>query len=214
MLPEGATLLVSSGLSSVSVIVTDVSHSATYQPFDRTEYDNTRLREARAATGERRIIIEMLGGKPAQILTDCVDSTAVPLIPNSDATFNLLAQRFNINRYTIQGAVSNSSDVNLLYTISEGHQELLAQFDAHIKRATGDTPYSALITLQSENFSYLTTTGVTASGTALEDTISNILITSITVNNSHSIPNSLGGNTFYKNYSITFETRSISSLGA
>lgn len=212
--PDGSTLLVTDGLSSISVLVADVSYAALYTPFDRMEYDNNKLRDARAATGERRIIIEMLGGKPAQILTTCVSDTPVPLIPDSDTIFNLVARRFNIVRYTISGAISDADDVNYLYSLSASHQALLAKFDRYVKRSTGDTSYEDLVTLQSETFSYLTTTGVTAAGTCLESTVSNILITSVSVNNAFSIPNSIGGNDFYKTYNISFEIRSISSLNA
>lgn len=214
MQPEGATLIISTGLSSSTVIVGDISYTNVYQPFDRMEFDNTRLREARAATGERRIIIELLGGKPAQILTSCADDTAVPLIPNSTTTFNLVAQRFNINRYSITGAISTAANVNLLYSLASSHQKLLAKFDAYLKRSTGDISYADLVTLQSETFNYLTTTGISASGTCLESTVNNILITSINVDNSFSIPMFNGGNEFYKNYSITFESRTLSSLSS
>ena len=212
--PEGSTLIVTNGLSSATVIVGDISYTTLYQPFDRIEFDNNKLRDARAATGERRIIIEMLGGKPAQILTTCVSDTAVPLVPNSNTVFNNMAQRFDIIRWTVTGAISDADDVNYLYSIAEAHQALLAQFDAHIKQGSSDTSYEILITLQSENFSYLTTTGITAAGSCLESTVSNVLLTNIVVNNSFSIPNALSSNTFYKTYNLTFETREIVDLSA
>lgn len=211
---DGATLVVTSGLSgTASLIVSDLSYSSTFEPFDRLEFDNDKLRDARTATGERRIIIELLGGKAAQITTTCIDNTAVPLVPNSDSVFNLVARKFQILRITVTGAISNAADVNTLYTMNDAHQELLAQFQAHQKRAGGDTAYSDLITLQSDSLSYLTTTGVSAAGSSLESTISDVLITNIVVNNAFSIPNSLGGNTFYKTFTLTLEKRSIESLG-
>lgn len=212
--PEGSTLIVSDGLSSVTMVVTDVSYVTTFTPFDRLEYDNNKLRDARSAKGERRIIIEMLGGRPAQIITDCASTTPVPLIPDPNSVFDQVARRFNIVRYTINGAVSEASAVNYLYSIAQNHQALLAKFEKYLKRSSGDTSYEDLYALRSETFSYLTTTGVSALGTCIESTVNNILITNISVDNAFAIPNSLGGEDFYKTYQLTFETRTISALGA
>lgn len=214
MLPEGALLTFSHAGSSISadVVVQNLTYSAGYIPFERMEYNNQTLAQARTACGEGRIIISLLGGKQAQVITDCGDTNTVPLVPNSDTTFNQVYKRFNFTRYSLQGALSEAAEVNLLYQLAQNHQTQLARFDAYLKRLASDTPYEALIALQSETFSYLTTSGVTASGSALESPVNNVLITAINVNNELSIPNSSSSYDFYKTYDITFETRSISNL--
>lgn len=206
MFPEGALLTIAAN----TVVVKSLTYATGYIPFERMEFDNTKLRDAKTANGERRVIIELLGGKSAQIVTSCASTTAVPLVPNTETVFNLVNKRFNFVRFSVTGDISEATAVNSLFTTAQAHQALLARFDAHIKRASGDISYEDLIAMQAETFSYLTTTSVTITGTAVDIAGSNVLITSMEVNNEASIP--VDG--FFKTYNLTLEIRTISNLSA
>jgi hypothetical protein len=214
--PAGSTLLLTIPACSLSatLIVESLSYAPSFEEFDRMEFDNERLRSARNLCGQKRQIIENLAGTPIQIVTSCGDTTQVPLGPNSDTNFNNIKKRFDVLRFEIQGATSEAEDVNTLYTVARDHQARLARFKHYLARSSGgDTPYETLIALQSETFSYLTSTGMTIAGTSLENSESNMLITSLNIENTLSIPTGTPGvHEFYKTFKVTIEQRVISNL--
>ena len=213
--PIGSSITVSDGVSATATLMVEaITYQTLFEPFDRMEYDNTRLREVRTSKGEKRLIGENLAGKPYQVVYGCSDQTAVPLWPNSDTTFDQVKRRFKIKRYNITGAISETADVDSLYGIASDHQNRLAQLQRHLSRATGDTSYADLFALQSETFSYLTDTNITMAGTALDATETDMLITSMSAEIVLSIPTSTPGvHEFYKTFSITIENRTIEALG-
>lgn len=209
--PAGATLVI----AGATLIVDTLSESYTFEPFDRLEFSNEKLRNAKTLCGEKRLLGETASGKPYQIVFDCMsDKTAVPLGPNSDTTFAQMKQKWKIRRWQATGAISENSNVSTLLTTAASHQVLLGNFQYYLARASGDIPYASLVALQSETFTYLTATGVSASGTALGGTISNVLITSATGNTELVIPTNSAGTThdYYRSWSVTFEQRTLHSL--
>lgn len=209
--PAGTTLVI----GGTTLIVESLSLTITYEPFDRVEFDNTRLREVRTACGEKRLLGENMAGKPYQIVYGCSDQQAVPLVPNSETTFDLVKKRFKIRRFNITGAINTSASVNSLLTLASTHQNYLAEFAGYQARSTGDISYTDLYALRSLSFSYLTTTGVSMTGTALDATETNMLITSVSAETVLSIPTSNPSvQEFYKTYNITVENRIIQALRA
>lgn len=212
--PAGATLLLTISPCSLdsTLIVESLSYAPSFEEFDRMEYDNERLRTAKTLCGQRRLITENLAGTPIQIVTSCGDATPVPLGPNSDSNFNNVKKRWDIKRYIITGATSEAEEVNTLYTIAADHQSRLARFKHYLARSgQGDTPYETLIALQSETFSYLTSTGLTMYGTSMEDVETNMLITSLSIENTLAIPTSTTPE-FFKTFQLTVERRVLSNL--
>jgi hypothetical protein len=216
--PEGSTLIFTHAGSSLTAttIVDSLVASYVFEPFDRMEYDNDKLKSARTAGGVSPQFFSLLGGTPAQIETDCTTDFPRPLVPNSTSTFNSVKQRFNIKRYQITGAITEASQINTLFLIAKNHRNLLAKFQNYQARSQSDSPYEDLILLQSETFSYLTSTGLTISGTALEFSESNMLITDFSMSTESAVSNnsSDSSRTYYKSFSITIENRTITSLGA
>lgn len=203
-------------ISSSTLIVEALTCQTLYEPFDRLEFNFAKLRDVKVTTtGEKRLIGENLTGKPFQIVYGCSDQTAVQLIPLTEAAFDQVKRRFKIKRFNITGAFSSASAVNSLFTLASTHQNFLAEFQGYQARAGGDIGYSDLVALQSQTFNYLTTTGVSMSGTALDTSETNMLITQMSAETVLSIPTSTPGvNEFYKTFNITIENRTIQALRA
>lgn len=214
--PLGSSITITDGVSvTATLIVEAISYQTVFEPFDRVEFDNQRLAGVKTSCGEKRLTGENLAGKPYQIVYGCSDQQAVPLIPNSEAIFDQIKRKFKIKRYTITGAFCESADVNALYAIAVGHQNRLAEFQGYQARSAGDISYTDLYALRSYTFSYLTSTGITMSGTAMDAVETNMLITNMSADIVLSIPTvSPGVNEFYKTFNITVEHRTIEALRA
>ena len=212
--PIGSSITITDGVSATATLIVEaITYQTVFEPFDRVEYDNQRLAGVPTACGEKRLLGANLAGKPYQIVYGCSDQQAVPLIPNSEAIFDQVKKKFKIKRYTITGAFCESQEVNDLYDIASDHQNLLAQFQGYQARSTGDISYTDLYALRSLTFSYLTATGITMSGTALDATETNMLITNMSAEIVLSIPTATPGvNEFYKTFNITIENRVIEAL--
>ena len=210
--PVGSSITIGSS----TLIVEALTCQTLYEPFDRMEFDFARLREVKVKnTGEKRLVGENLTGKPFQIVYGCSDQQAVQLIPLTETAFDLVKKRFKIKRFNITGAFNEASSVNSLFTLAATHQNFLAEFQGYQARSTGDIGYADLVALQAYTFSYLTSTGVTMSGTALDASESNMLITSMSAETVLSIPTATPGvHEFYKTYNITIENRTIQALRA
>ena len=215
----GTHLIITSSLPSAGmceVIVDSLNYTPTFEQLLRSEFDNGKQKAAPNICGQVPILGSNLFGRPYQVDSDCAELNARPLGPNSDTNFNRIAKKFKIKRVNVQGAVSESADIAALYLIAENHQVKLAKFQKYVARLADNLPYDSLIALQSESFSYLTTTGVTVVGTAIDTTDTNILITNFTVDNQFSIPTNAAGTNreFYKSYSLTYEMRVLANLDA
>lgn len=197
---------------SDTIFVDSINYQFTTESFTRVEYDYDKLRTAPTETGQVPIIVSMLGGIPAQIVVGCGDITPRILSPNSSNVDNI-HRRFNIRRYTIRGLTNTESATDNLYTIVNYHKQLLAKFQEHLAKGSLNIAYETLIEMQSEDFSYLTTTDLTVSGPALGDFSpeQNMLITDLVFDITHEIPNGMGGSTIYRSFSMTLENRTITA---
>ncbi len=220
--PVGASFtLTQSPTLLCTMIVESLSFQVLYEPFDRAEFEFSRLREVHASTGEKRLLGENLAGKPYQVVYGCSDQQAVPLRPLTETAFDQVKKRFKIRRYTITGALSELVDVTALQTVAANHLELLAEFQGYQARVSGDISYVDLVAYQSWQFNLagggpnLTQTGITMAGTALDVTETNMLISAMSAETTLSIPTSDPSvREFYKTYSLTIENRVIEALRA
>lgn len=203
--PGGSTLTINGN----SVIVDDVVVSQEHQLFQRLEYSNNRIRTAKNSDGSSPIFIPLLGGRIVQLAATCGGSQSIrPLSPDSADS---ILKRFNITKYTLRGGSSLAINVNNLVTLAAAHQKLLARFEAHIQKAQMDISYTDLIALQAETFSYLTASGISMSGNALQGTVTNILVTQFTAPVEYEVPTPA---TVLKSWSAVIETRTIENASA
>lgn len=215
-LPAGSMLTISTTVCGpvASLVVDTLTYAPTFEPLDRKEFDNTKQATARTSCGATRLTGENLFKKPFQVVSDCSDLTAVPLWPNDDTTFDNVKRKFKIKEYSVIGAISADADVEELYALASNHQDQLAKFQRYLARVAEDPPYTALIALQSETFDYLTTTGVTISGSAMSTSEDNVLITRMSADNALVIALNSSGSSYeyYKTYKFTFQTRQLVAL--
>lgn len=197
------------------MIVQGATYSPLFEPFDRPEYDNNRLREAKNTCGAGRLVGRTATDTPYLMTFDCGDPQTVPLWPNNSTTTASAKQKFKIKRYNFTGALSAEVDVDALYALAESHQVLLARFEFYKAKVNSDIDYTTLFALRSETFSYLTATGITIAGTSIDATETDMLITSFTAEVLLSIPTSTPGvSELWKSFSLQIEHRDIFSLGA
>ena len=218
MNPGGSLLIISSSICATDavLVVETLDYTPSYIEFDRLEYDNTTLRNARDIYGRKVLTGMNLGGMEFIIGHDCARTDIVELGPNSDSNFQNVKKRFDVVEYTVQGAMSLKADVDILFLIAQDHQSKLAKFAHYQARSSGDTPYASLIALQSEDFSYLTTTNVDITGSALDEPVSDVLLTSMKASNDLVIATDETNEEFeyYKTYTITFQKRTLVNLNA
>lgn len=210
--PDGAFITVGGN----TLFISDVKKSYVTEPFDRLEFSHERLRSAPNKLGQKALVVSLLGNTPAQIIIKDVSfDDIVPLYPDvlqigSDSP--LIKKKFGIIRYEIQGAPSNSTEVENVLNISQGHISNLVAFQTHIQKAGSmETEYKVLLDLQLVTFSYLTATGITMSGNST-GTVSNCLITSFSPSIEYEeIIDELDNVRLLKSYSMVIEQRTISS---
>ena len=208
---ESLVTFILSGASS-TVYADEVQYAFITDPFDRLEFSNDKLRSAKTSTGASPIIVTTFGGLPVQIGVVCTGDSPRPLTPD-DANATNIKQRFNVDRFTIQGGISLATELAEIRTIAEDHQKRLAKFNYHISKAGLDISYTALVAMQSENFSYLTSTGLTIVGPAI-GVGTNMLISSFTTDVAFEVTQPGGGSLVLQRWSMVVEHRTISSLGA
>jgi hypothetical protein len=171
IIPEGSPLTITA--SSPSSITANLAVNAIVRRsitprFKRSEFSHERLLGAKNVDGSRPSIYYLSGNNPIQFFTNCNENeTERPLTPDDD-DLDLIYRRFNTRRYEITGAMSLASEVKKLSDIHQLHSVFLANFEDHLeKAANADISYEKLVEMQGEDFSYLTSTGVTMTGTAL-----------------------------------------------
>lgn len=142
---------------STTVIADSVSYSFESEFFDRVEFSNERLRNAKNTDGSKPVFYDMFGGKVLQLSTSCGSANTVRPVTPDDANIDNIKKRWDIKRYKLSG-ISLDADINLIYQTGQAHKILLDRFLAHQAQAQMDISYTALVAMQSETFSYLTTT--------------------------------------------------------
>ena len=201
--PRGSLITFS---TPASVYVDTVEYEFVVEPFDRLEYSNSKLRTAPTSSGAQPMIVNTFGNKPIQLASACTGDSARPLTPD-DSNINSIKQQFNIDRYTISGSPSLSSQVDAIYTVAKSHIKLLSKFQLHLEKAGMELSYTALVAMQSETFSYLTATGVDLTGTSLGGTLEDVLITKFSPGVAYLVSSS---GTIIKDWSMVVEVRTIS----
>lgn len=213
--PTGAALTVDGN----ALIIADHKKSQITEPFDRLEYSYNRLKSAPNDLGQKALQATLLGNTPAQIVIGSISfqQTLVlkPDVTSTSSNFQNFKKKFNITRYEITGGASLNDNVNAVQVIAKNHAQQLSKFQAYLqKSASLDTSYEELLALQSENFSYLTTTGISAVGNIMEGTVTNVLITSFTPSIEYEELLNEAGDDYdlLKSFSMTLEVRTITSL--
>jgi hypothetical protein len=129
-----------------------------------------------------------------------------------DANLSSINQQFNIQRYTIQGAPTPVANLAVVEAQAIVHAGYLQKFQYHQTSVGSDISFSLLTgSLSSENFSYLTTTGVSIAGDALGGTATQMLITSFNQDVAYSSTQADGTVVNLATWSMTIENRTISS---
>lgn len=172
IVPEGSPITFTAASPAptitANVAVNEIVRRTIAPRFKRNEFSHQRLAGAKNVDGSTPVIYMSAGNLPMQFYTNCNDNeTERPLTPDDD-DLDLIYKRFNTRRYEVRGAISLASEVEKLAQVAQYHAVLLARFDDHQeKAANADISYDELVDMQSETFSYLTTTNVTMTGNAL-----------------------------------------------
>lgn len=207
IIPAGSTIT----LGGSTLVVDQINRTFTTELFDRLEFSNNRLNSAKLTNGESRVITTAFGNVPVQIIPSCVTQGAINFTPDNP---DLIKYRFNIDRIDLVGGPSNSTQVGNLLTIATDHRKRLARFENHIAKASLDVSYATLITMQSETFSFITSTGISISGNPLNETLSDVLIVNYTFSPEWEVKQADGSNLLVRSWTATVEKRTISLASA
>lgn len=208
---ESLVTFILAGASSI-LYVDEVGYSFVNEPFDRVEFSNDKLRAATTAAGATPLIQTNWTGQRIQLGIVCTGDSPRPL-NSDDSNASNIKQRFNIERFTLNGAVSLASEVDEVRIIAEAHQKLLSKFQYHIAKGGMDISYLGLVAMQAETFSYLTSTGLTVTGPAI-GTGTNMLLSSFSTDVAYEVSLPTSGSLVLQKWSAVVESRSITSLGA
>lgn len=212
--PDGAYITV----GGYTLFVSDVKKSFLSEPFDRLEFSHERLRTASNSIRQKALLSTLLGNTPCQIVISGVSfDDIVPTYPDVTAAssdFQNIKKKFNIVRYEIQGAPSDYTAVENVLSLAQNHAQQIQKFQAHLQKAGAmDTEYDVLLTLQSETFSYITTTGVSMAGNSINGTETNMLITQFSPSVEYEeIIDALGNYRLLRSFSMVIENRAITAL--
>ena len=209
ILPSGSTVTFTLSGSSSELVVDSVNYTPTSEFFDRNEFSNDRLKQAKNSDGSSPIFITLAFGKIAQLTSTCTSTTARPIVPD-DANIDDIKKKFVIKRWTLKGDTSLDWNTEVLKTFATQHKILLDRFKHHQDRVGMDISYDALITLQAETFSYLTTTGLTMTGNSV-GTQTDLLITEFSFDVDEEQPSP---SLILKSWNLTLENRVIASASA
>jgi len=158
-----------------SLRVDEVKTSYENEFFDRQEFSNDRLLKAPNADGSTPVFLPLYGGRVVQLAVNCGAAQAARSILPDDANVDLIKRRLNIKRYTMRGGPSLLASVDAVYATAQLHVIRWARFQAHLAKAQMNLSYTALIAMQAETFSYLTSTSFGISGASVT-TETNMLI--------------------------------------
>ena len=210
MFPSGALLTFTGSGAPISLFADSIDYDFVVEPFERLEFSNPKLRAAPTAIGSLPLIVTSFGGIPIQLASTCTGDVPRPLNPD-DNNINSIKQQFNIDRYTIAGAPSLGSQVDLLYSISQDHLRRLSTFQLHIEMASMELSYPALLNLQTQTYGYLTNTGLTVTSNALGGIVPRVLIQSFSPGVAYT---TTSAGVLVKDWKLTFDVRTISDRAA
>lgn len=205
----GSTVLTFSGTLSGNIYVDDITGPEFEAlPFDRVEFSSERQRSVKTSTGGVPLISQNWTGELIQQATTCTGDIPRPM-GTEDANIDLIKVKFNVKRYKITASPCQSSVVNSIYNLARTHIQGLQKFQLHLAKASSmDISINALLALQSETFSYLTTTGLSIGGNALDGTTeNNMLITSVIPTVEYEEPLAGGSYRLLKAFTMTLENR-------
>lgn len=165
-----------------------VSYGVDLEPFDRSEFSHERLRQAKNTDGSSPVFIQLFGGKVAQLMSTCGSANTVRPVTPDDTVITSIKRRWNIKRYTLTGQANLDSLSHHLLPLAQSHRIALGRFQAHLAEVSSDVSYSRLLTLQTETFSYLTTTTLSMYGPSISpigklSVLAGVGATSLTVTN-------------------------------
>lgn len=194
------------------ILVSAVKFTTDVSFFQRPEFSNQVLRTAPEADGSVPVFNQLIGGKVIQYLNTCNQTQPRSLAPD-DANIDEIFRRWDIKRWEIQGAASDATVVENVFSIARDHKVLLDRFEAHLNIARSYVSYSFLLQMQQETFSYLTNTDVSISGQVLGTgapfSASNVLLVSFVPDVDLEEPlNSTGTSSrILRTFSAVFESR-------
>lgn len=204
LLPKGSVLtftIAASSLSASIVIEGDLGYSPVTQDFTRKEYSNAYLMNLPEDDGSEPVWLTNVAGGKIQVDYNCGSSSGPRNPSTDDNNLDSIMKKFTIDRYTIKGGPSSPSAIDNLYNVAKDHARRLAVFDSYVKRFEQKLSYGYIYGLRNETFSYLTTTGLNVTGTALTKT--NCLIRSFNAGVTHENPTA--GTIVAKDWSITLD---------
>lgn len=158
--PAGSLIYV----AGVPATVREVKYTFDVEFFERVEFSNEKLRAAKNVDGSKSIFIDLFGGKVVQFASTCNTYNTVRPIGPDDANVDDIKKRWDIRKYSLSGDVNNTGSVQTLQAYHQVHKTYLTRFQAHIQQSGMDLSYTALVALQAETFSYLTSTGLSIYG--------------------------------------------------
>jgi hypothetical protein len=179
LLPQGRYLIFSIGASGAVLYCSEINFDTQSTAFTRQERSHARQKDVPENTGTMPTYSQNLEGAPVQFIYGSA-VTARDLTPDDD-DLGLIEQKLFFNRYQLTGDQSTSADVGQMYLWAAQHRTLQDRFDAYQKYAGDNVSIQMLNTLSLEDFSYLTTTGLSMTGSTL-GAISNCLIRSFSAN--------------------------------
>lgn len=218
ILPPGSLLTFSgTGLGEpVSLAVSSIKYRSTREAFKRLEFSHRRQREAPNPDGSLPMISQLIGNRPVLYFTGCNDANEKTrdLTPD-DSDYDNIYKRFDIRRYEIIGATSLSTQIDALFAIATNHSVRISIFNAFLTSANADVSIDFLTDMQAEDLAYLTTTGITMKGSAVQGALNDMLITEFIPDIAYEIPGTdldsldeqIDFSTVLKTWSMVIESR-------
>jgi hypothetical protein len=206
------------GVGSGIVYCDEIMMTTALQNYDRSEFSAPRLRSAPTSTGALPLIVQAFGNQPVQLVTTCTGDAPRPLGPD-DSNITAIKQRFGIQRFTLKGIGTVTDIQNHLMNTFATHLGLLNKFDLYLAELQMELSITYLESLQSQTFSYLTSTGLSLSGNALGSsaptTLNNLLMTALEMDVMYEAPTP-GSSTsqILQGFTMTVEQRVISAQGS
>lgn len=197
--------------TSVSLYASEVTRTKIIEPFTRVEFSNDKLRGAKNDLGGLPMIVTTIANTPIQLSISCAGDSPRPLTPDSISNLNSINQKFVIDRFTMRGTPQDISSLEVVLAQAIDHENRLQKFVYHATKANSDISYNDLVALQSETFSYLTSTGVSIAGNVLGGTYTNMLIVSFDMDFTHEVRQRDGSVLRLASWSMVIDQRAISS---
>lgn len=198
------------GANTAEIRIDDISTTFEVDEFARDEFNNDRLKAAPTTTGALPSIQQSWSNQPIQTSSSCSGDVPRPLGPN-DSNVDAIKQKFNAISWDIKASPNLSSPVNSLYNLYTNHRQLLSKFKLHLEEASSmNLSITYLLGLQSETFSYLTSTGLSMTGRAIDgQTYTDLLITSFSAITDYEVSQKGGGYLVLKSFNMKIEKRAI-----